>query len=143
MQYQTTRRWLQAASAIVIGFGLLGVATSHPVLSGPERIFIDMAIWPIDGLPDNPTPESRLLWAIVNGVLIGWGVLLWLITTRLLPSDPPLARTMILTSIWTWFVIDSVGSIAAGAPMNAVFNIGFLLLFVIPLWQPLRQLDAH
>ena len=143
MQYQTTQRWLQVASGIVIGFGLLGAATTHPALSGPERIFIDLAFWPVDGLPDSPTPESRLLWAIVNGVLIGWGVLLWLITTRLLPSDPPLARTMILTSIWTWFVIDSVGSIAAGAPMNAVFNIGFLLLFVIPLWQPLRQLDAH
>lgn len=142
MQLHTTQRWLKTACAIVIGFGLLGAVTAHPALSGPERIFIDLAIWPVDGQPDNPTPESRLLWAIVSGVLVGWGMMLWLITTRILPKDPALARTMILTSICTWFVVDSLGSIAAGAPMNALFNIGFLLLFVIPLWRPLRELEV-
>jgi hypothetical protein len=33
-----------------------------------------------------------------------------------------------------WFVVDSLMSIAAGAPLNAIFNVGFLLLFVVPVW---------
>jgi len=43
-------------------------------------------------------------------------------------------RTVILAGVWVWFVADSLGSLAAGAPLNAQFNVGFLLAFLIP-WR--------
>lgn len=142
MQHQTTLRWLKFACLFVIGFGLLGVLAIVPALSGVTRFFIDLAFWPVDGAPGAPTPESNLLWAIVNGILIGWGVLLWQVTTKVYSTTPDVGRSMILTSIGIWFVIDSAGSIAAGAPVNALLNITFLLMFFIPLWRPVRDAEA-
>lgn len=142
MQHQATLRWLKFACICVIGFGLLGVLAAVPALSGATRLFIDLAFWPVDGSPGAPTPESNLLWAILNGIVIGWGVLLWQVTTRVYDKSPDIGRTMILTSIGTWFVVDSAGSVAAGAPVNALMNTIFLLLFFIPLWRPVRQAKA-
>ncbi len=142
MQNQTTLRWLKLACLSVIGFGLLGVLATVLALSGATRFFIDLAFWPVDGTPGLPTPESNLLWAILNGILIGWGVLLWQVTTKVYANTPDLGRTMILTSVGIWFVVDSAGSIAVGAPVNALMNTTFLLLFFIPLWRPERQLEA-
>ncbi len=73
--------------------------------------------------------------------MIGWGILLWQLTTRVYASAPELGRNMVLTSMATWFVIECLASIAAGLPLNAVFNIGFLLLFVVPFWRPVEA--AH
>jgi len=142
MQQQTTLRWLKFASLSVIGFGLLGVLGTVPALSDVTRIFIDLAFWPVDGVPGIPTPESKLLWAILNGIVVGWGVLLWQVTTRIYNDRPDVGRSMILTSVGIWFVVDSAGSIAAGAPVNALMNITFLLMFFIPLWRPMREAEA-
>jgi len=142
MQQQTTLRWLKFASLSVIGFGLLGVLATVPALSGATRFFIDLAFWPVDGVPGMPTPESNLLWAILNGIVVGWGVLLWQVATKVYVNRPDVGRSMILTSVGIWFVVDSAGSIAAGAPVNALLNITFLLLFFIPLWRPARAAEA-
>lgn len=142
MSPRRTETWLKAASGIVIGFGLLGLLGTLPATSAPTQFLTDLAFWPLDGAPNSAAPETRLFWGILAGLLCGWGLLLWQITTRLLPRDPELARTLILTSIGTWFVIDSAGSLAAGAPVNALMNVGFLLLFVLPLWRTRRALEA-
>ena len=45
---------------------------------------------------------------------------------------------MILTSVGIWFVLDSAGSIAAGAPLNVALNTVFLGLYAVPLWRPVE-----
>ncbi len=142
MQQQATLRWLKFASLSVIGFGLLGVLAVVPALSGATRFFIDLAFWPVDGVPGMPTSESNLLWAILNGIVVGWGVLLWQVTTKIYVNHPDVGRSMILTSVGIWFVVDSAGSIAAGAPVNALLNITFLLMFFIPLWRRVHEVEA-
>jgi hypothetical protein len=61
-----------------------------------------------------------------------------------MPRDPALARRLILLGIGGWYVVDSSMSIAAGAPLNALFNTGFLLLFYVPVWtlEPNRDATA-
>lgn len=140
MSHEKTVNWLKAASGIVIGFGLVTVLGALPATSAPVILLVDLVFWPVDDLQRVSAPETRLLWAISGGILTGWGVLLWQISTRLYPQDPALARTLILSSVSVWFVVDSLGSIAAGAPLNAVLNIGFLLLFFVPLRRPVEEL---
>lgn len=136
MSQGKTESWLKIASAVVIGFGIAMVASSLPAISSSTGILLDLIFWPLDGRQTAGAPEVHLLSAICGGILTGWGLLLWQLTTRLYPRDPELARSLILTSVGTWFVVDGIGSVMAGAPLNAALNIGFLLLFVVPLWRP-------
>jgi hypothetical protein len=135
MTQENTQRWLKFGSALTIFFGLLVAVAATPAGAAPTSFLADLIFFPIDGAQNVGAPETRLLNAIGGGVMAGWGVLLWLLTTRLYPRDPKLARQLIIPSIVTWFVIDSTGSILAGAPLNAVFNVSFLLIFCVPLWR--------
>ena len=135
MDQKTTQRWLKFGSALTILFGILIAAASTPLGAEPARFLADLIFFPIDGAQHLAASETRLISAIGGGVMAGWGVLLWMISTHLFPSDDALATKLIVSSIVTWFVIDGVGSIVAGAPLNAVFNVSFLLIFCIPLWR--------
>ncbi len=141
MHHNSTIKWLKIASGIVIGFGILVWVSIHPALSGLLAFLIDFALWPIDGQQTLSALELRFILAVSGGIVIGWGILLWMISTRLYPQDPQLARVMILTSMGTWFVIDGIGSVMVGAPLNVLLNIPFLLIFLIPLWNIEQTLE--
>ena len=134
--------WLKCASALVIGFGAIVALAAHPSAAGIASFFADLLFWPVDGQPTIAAPEARLLAAIGGGVMVGWGVLLWLLATRLYPRDADLARTMIAVSIGSWWTIDSLGSVIAGAPLNAVLNLAFVAIFLLPLWRDTRTATA-
>lgn len=136
MSIETTITWLKAASAFLFLLGLVIALAALPATSGPALLMADGIFWPFDGAQSLAAPETRLLAAIDGGVLAGWGVMIWLVSARLYPREPALARLLILAGIGCWFVVDSAGSIAAGAPLNAVLNIGFVLLFAVPLLAP-------
>ncbi len=130
-----TTNILKGASIILMVLGLMVAASVVPALSYPTLLFIDLALWPLDGAQSLAAPETKLLCAVGGGMLVGWGALLFLVADQVYPRDPLLVRKLILISICSWFVVDSVGSIAAGAPYNALFNIGFLMLFAVPLMR--------
>ncbi len=136
MQVQTRIVWLKVASDILIVFGLLTAMASLAAMAGPTSFLADLIFWPVDGSQAISSETDRLLAAITGGLCTGLGVLFYLLTTKLYPSDPKLTRLLISTSLGSWFVVDSLGSVAAGAPLNALFNLGFLMLFLPPLWLP-------
>lgn len=131
--------WLKVGSAFIVGFGLLSLLAVIPATSGPMRFLSDLIFWPLDGAQSLSAPETRLIAGIAGGLMVGFGELLWLVSTRVYPNDPYLARGLILPGIIGWFIIDSLGSILAGAPLNALFNISFLAVFLIPLLLPMDQ----
>lgn len=133
MSHTTTATVLKTAAVMVAGFGIVVALASVPETGGLANLLADLVFWPLDGAPRVDTPAARLLAAISGGVLVGWGVTLWLITTHVLPKDAAAAASIIRSGIIAWFVVDSLGSIAAGAPLNAVLNIGFVALFLWPL----------
>ncbi len=133
MSANKTVSYLKAASAVLIGFGLSGLLAASTLAPSYSAFMADLAFFPFDGSPSNNTPEMRLLWAIAGGLMAGWGVMIWQITSQLYPRDPALAKRLILSSVVVWFVIDGAGSVLAGAPFNVVMNTGFLAIFVLPL----------
>lgn len=135
MNQNTTLSWLKFGSALTVFFGILVAAAATPIGAAPTQYLADLIFFPIDGAQDLTAPETRLISAIGGGVMAGWGVLLWMLSTRVFPTDQALAAKLIITSIVTWFVIDSTGSILAGAPLNAAINVSFLLIFCVPLWR--------
>ncbi len=76
--------------------------------------------------------EANLLSAILGGVMFSWGFVYWQLT-NLLELDPGRIKQIFTLSIWAWFVTDSLGSMAAGGWINLICNVGYLLIFVVPL----------
>jgi hypothetical protein len=121
--------------AIVINMiagGLAIAAGSHPSIAGIANLFFDTVIWPFDGAQTFDNAIARLAAAIGGGGFFGWGIATWMIVTHLAPRDPALARKLILTSVSAWFCVDSLGSLLAGAPVNALVNIIIWLSICVP-----------
>ena len=136
MQAQTRILWLKIASDVLIIFGLLTASASIASFAAPTSFLVDLIFWPVDGTQAVSSETSHLLAAITGGLTTGLGVLFYLLTTKLLPTDPPLARLLMSAGLGSWFIVDSLGSFAAGAPLNVLFNAIFAALFLIPLWLP-------
>lgn len=133
MQQQTTIVWLKIGSALVIVFGLVTALGANRPTAGLLAFLVDMIKRPVDGAQTIATEEFHLLSAVSGGVMVGWGLLLWLVAVQLYGRDPQLASSMIMTSVGAWFVIDSLASILAGSSLNAILNTSFLVLFFAPL----------
>ena len=136
MQAQTRILWLKIASDVLIIFGLLTALASIASFAAPTSFLVDLIFWPVDGTQAVSSETSHLLAAIAGGLTTGLGVLFYLLTTKLLPTDPSLARLLMSAGLGSWFIVDSLGSFAAGAPLNVLFNAIFAALFLIPLWLP-------
>jgi hypothetical protein len=139
MTHTTRQKWLKIAAIIVIAFGPVISLAAHPATALLNGLFVDLAFWPFDGAPTMDAPATRLLSAIGGGLTMGWGVMIYLVASMLYPREPELGRSIILSSVVTWFVVDSMGSVAAGAPANVLINLVFLLMLVVPLVGSNRQ----
>lgn len=139
MHVQSSIKWLKIASFTLIAFGVLSAVSAHPSLNVLSRFFISLAIWPFGEISALIDMETRLLWAILGGICIGWGVMFWLLTTQLFEAHHEKLRPIMIKAVLSWFIIDSLASIASGAAFNAVLNLSFLALFLYPLWRPVQS----
>ena len=133
MKVSTSAIWLQIASALAILFGVFSVLASFPPTQGGWLLLFDLLKWPIDGDPASFDVTGRALNAVLGGVLIGWGTLMFFLVRHLFPSNEVSLRKVLLASVISWFVFDSAGSCLAGFPGNVILNVGFLIVFVPPL----------
>jgi len=140
MESVRTQAWVKAAAAVVAGVGLLIAIAAWPPLSGPVLFFADLFIWPLDGAQSLAAPETRVFMAISGGLMVGWGVTLWKLAVYLMPIDAAAVRQITMTGLYCWFAVDSIGSIMAGVPLNAVANISFVVLFLLAFRQ---RREAH
>jgi len=137
MMTQTFHKFWLKITAIVIGsFGpvfFLGTMTST---LEPARFTLDLLSWPIDGATTCASSDTRFLSALTGGFLMGWGVMVWCLSSWVYDKAPEAVRKTVVVGVLSWFVLDSSGSIASGNASNAFFNILVLLLAVGPLWRP-------
>jgi hypothetical protein len=132
-------RWLRAAALITVATGLVAAAASSPSGERPWRLLLDLLAWPIDGEPDRFDPVTSAVNAVTGGVMVGWGTLMYLIARGPFARGDTALATPVLLSVLAWFVVDSMGSFAAGLPGNVVLNVGFLLLLAPPLHRMRRD----
>lgn len=133
MNSQSTVAWLKAVSVVTALSALPLAFSGVPGLSAVANLFVDLAFWPLDGRPVIERPETRLVAAIAGGVTIGLAAFVWMVAHRVYDRDPAAARAIILASLGAWCLVDSFGSIAAGAPANVLINLVIWGAFVWPL----------
>jgi hypothetical protein len=124
-------KYLRLGALFVLVTGLIPVFAIFQATQEPWRLFFDVLSWPLDHVPSDFSAGERQLSAVLGGVLCGWAWILYKL------ADPeifnPKIRSLMTQSVWVWFLIDSTGSVIAGLPLNAVSNIGFLLVLIVPL----------
>ncbi|MCZ8180879.1 MAG: hypothetical protein O9309_17805 [Rhizobium sp.] len=127
--------WLKITSLHIIALGLLVAFGAHPATALPATWLTDIVFWPFDGLQTLEAPAARVLAAISGGVMVGWGLMIWLVIDRLLPADPRLARLLVVESTFAWYLVDSTGSFVSGATVNVLLNTVLMLTIVMPAWR--------
>lgn len=133
------QKGLRLAAAVTLATGIVLAVAALPALNLPVRLLADLLIWPFDGGQSLAAPETRLPLAIGGGVMLGWGVMIWMLAGQPMQQAPEAVRAIIRRSILAWFVVDSLASVAAGAALNVGANAVFLALFLIPMAPGARQ----
>ena len=127
---------------IFLGFiagGLLWASGSVPGFDGPTLLAFDLLNWPIDGNPGALNPAAKFMSAIGGGVLVGLGVLNWLLVAPAIEAGDRRILNAALASVFSWFVVDSTGSVLSGNAPNAFFNLVILALYVLPVLAARRS----
>ena len=130
--------WLKVTAVVVGAFGPVFFFGTMAPTSEPARLTLDLLSWPIDGATTYASPDTRFLSALTGGFLLGWGVMIWCLSTWVYDAAPEGVRRTVLTGVLAWFVLDSAGSVASGNVSNALFNVVVLFIAVGPLWRPAK-----
>jgi hypothetical protein len=73
------------------------------------------------------------MYRVLGAVMIGWMISLLFILAGSFRQGERQGWYAVTASIMVWFLIDSGFSISTGFWQNAVFNVIFFVLFIIPL----------
>ncbi|WP_246455585.1 hypothetical protein [Sulfitobacter aestuariivivens] len=131
--------WLKV-SAIVIGFfGPALTLGTMPATNELARLGLDILSWPIDGFPSYQSEEIWFLSALTGGFLVGWAVMIWMLSVFVYDQAPEGVRKSVLYGVLAWFVVDSFGSVTSGNWPNALWNILVLFAVVGPMWTPAKD----
>jgi hypothetical protein len=122
-----------ASFVLAILGGLLLAFGAYPPVSEGARLFADIGFWPLDGTQAMTAPEARFFAGVGGGALVGFGVMIWMLAAYGLEREPIFVRNTIVAGVMGWFVTDSLASVTAGAPVNALLNVPIMLAFVFPL----------
>ena len=138
----------------IIGVSLIGIVFAVAMLL-PGTFQDTFAQWAYDTvagpglyaeLTTGDLAVQRLLYGILGAVMVGWFVMIAWLAYIPFRRGERWAWLALDTSLLTWFVLDSTISVQSGMPQNVLFNLVFLVLFMIPLvatWgqiEPLKML---
>lgn len=113
--------------------GLLWATGAIPGFARPAEWMVDLLNWPIDGDPGSLNEAAAFMSAIGGGVLFGMGVLNWLLVAPALESGDRRILSAALASVFSWFAVDSAGSVLSGNVPNVVFNLAILAFYAGPI----------
>ena len=125
-------RWLLVASAVVALFGLtLVVAPAFTRQGFSLLVYGDLGR--ISSFGEEAARYASLTHAVLGSVMFGWGVALAVVVKCLFARGHPEGWLIVTTSVGAWFIPDTTYSALAGFWPNVALNVGFLVLFFIPL----------
>lgn len=133
------KSWLIVTAIVVGSFGPIFSLATRRGADGLAGLTLDLLAWPVDGGQAYSEGSMRFLSALTGGFLLGWGVMILCLRQWVYDVAPEQTRRAVVAGLLAWFLLDSAGSIAAGVPSNAVFNVLVLLIAVGPLWKPARS----
>jgi len=124
--------WLLVVSAGVALFGLLLVLLPDLAQQG-FALLIYQESGHLAGFGADAAAYISLAHAVLGSVMFGWGIALFLLICGLFRQGDRHGWALVMVSVTAWFLPDTAFSLWSGFWPNAVLNIVFMALFVIPL----------
>ena len=75
----------------------------------------------------------NLLSAVIGGTLFGWGLMIGLLSYRLMKVSEDWIWSVIAISVIAWYVLDTFGSLLANSLLNILLNTSILILALPPI----------
>jgi len=118
-------------------FGLIFVTITFAGYDGFAHTLANIFDWTGGPHDERLTRDARWFAAIMSGLSAGFGAFYAFLVVPLLTLNHRPSRQIAkrggLIAAFTWFIIDSTGSLAAGVPSNVAMNLIFLLGLTLPL----------
>ena len=127
------QKWLFVTSIIMLVFGVaLALANGSP-LFGWLMGGINAAFW-TDAAP-TPVMLAYQLWVVglLGTVMACWGLTVAFIAWYPFRRLERWSWTCLAAGVGLWFVLDESLSLFYRVYFNAIFNLGFLVMLVLPL----------
>lgn len=126
-------RWIMIGYIGFIIFGLLFAILGATAFFAPVMRPILASFW-VDGvIPAEAQNFAAFSFGIAGALTLALGELGWFVAKYALPRGERWAWTALVASLTAWFILDSAMSIYSGASINAVFNLGFYIILMVPL----------
>lgn len=138
------QRWLQLTTIGVMAFGIAMVLLPDWVRQGFSWLVYARPLH-IDTFGVEATAYVSLVHAVLGAVIFGWGTVLLMIVHGPLRRGRREGWQMLAVSVAVWFIPDTAYSLWSGFWQNALLNLGFAVLFAIPLaatYRACHRLDA-
>lgn len=133
--------WLLAVCLGVVAFGLFLV-----VAPGTTREAFALLVYGdtrrIATFGAEANAYIALLHAVLGGVMVGWGIALFLAVRGPFARGQRVGWQIVAVSVIAWFVPDTAFSVWSGFWPNAALNLAFLGLFAMPLVATYRTFHA-
>ncbi len=133
--------WVLVLGGLVIAAGLAFAFVVPRFFPGIQDVFHDSfgAGTLAESLGKNDRRHVDWLYGVLGGVMVGWGVMLAALAYRTLTEDSEWIWNTMLTSVVSWYVVDSWISLSYGVVPNILVNTAILLLAVVPVVMRRRR----
>lgn len=137
MTFQFWRRWLMVVTGGVMLYSLGLMLLPETMQALFKRLFFDFG----DASFNTEAQDYiQLVQGVLGAVIIGWMVTFLAIIVWFFQPGQARAWDILALSMTIWFLMDSGFSVAIGVVNHAIFNVIFLVLFVLPLGATYRQM---
>lgn len=126
------RRWMEIWAWSVVLFGAVLIACGLPGMDGLMLGLLGV----LGDAPADVAPALRFAWALMGAVSLGWGLTLVAFLRAIdglgAAAAAPAWR-MLTVSVFAWYMIDSLMSVATGFALNAGSNTLLLIGYLVPV----------
>lgn len=129
------RTWMMLWALAVGGFGIVLILGALDATSWPVRTLFTFLR---PDIPADFTPHLRFSLAVKGPVTLGWCFTLIGVvkaSDHLPDGTHKYIWGWVMLGVLTWFIIDSILSVATGFWRNTIPNITYVVAYLIPLFQ--------
>ncbi|MCK5689062.1 hypothetical protein KAI87_07325 [Myxococcota bacterium] len=133
------QKWMVVYSSISIVLGLVMTFGSTSILFDAYNLSVSQAFWDQANLHEAVSAYHPWIFSVLGSTITGWSVTLLFIALYPFKRRERWAYFVYIASLLMWAPLDSAFSIYFGVYTEALFNIGAVTGYAIPLIATYRD----